>query len=64
MAFKCHFWENKSGFWGRVVSLTPPHPISQMPDAKKHVFKIIGARKKVFQGLFDLKKDIMCQKMA
>ena len=39
------FLGQKSGFWGRVVSLTPPHHISQMPDAQKHVFKIIGATK-------------------
>ena len=39
MALKCHFWAENSSFWGRVVSLTPPHPISQVLDSKKHVFQ-------------------------
>ena len=48
--------QRKIAFWARVVSKSPPHRILQIPDAKKHVLKIIGASKQVFQGLFDLKK--------
>ena len=39
IALKCHFWAEKSGFWGRVVSLTPPDPISQMLESKQHVLQ-------------------------
>ena len=40
-----NFGGKKSDFWAWVVSTSPPYPISQMPDAKKHVFQIIGASK-------------------
>ena len=33
------FVAKNSVFWDRVVSLTPPHPISQVLDSKKHVLQ-------------------------
>ena len=42
---ECQFWAKNSVFWARVASLTPPHPILQVPDLKKHVLQDEGARK-------------------
>ena len=39
MALKCHFWAKNRVFWARVVSSTPPNPISQVLDSKKHVLQ-------------------------
>ena len=36
---KMPFLGQKQCFWGRVVSSTPPHPISQVLDSKQHVFQ-------------------------
>ena len=38
-AWKCQFWAKNSVIWARVVSLTPPHPILQVLDSKKHVLQ-------------------------
>ena len=50
MALKCRFWAENSGFWGRVVNLTPPHPISQVLHSNKHVFQGWEPEKWLFQG--------------
>ena len=51
-AFFAQTWPENANFGGKKVIFglgwsvqAPPYPISQMPDAKKHVFKIIGASK-------------------
>ena len=39
MALTCHFWAKNSVVWAQVVSSTPPYPISQVLDSKKHVWQ-------------------------
>ena len=37
-----NFWPKTVFFWAGVVSLTPPHPILQVLDSKKHLLQDQG----------------------
>ena len=62
MALKCHFWAENSGFWGRVVSLTPPHPISPVIDSEKHMFQGEEPKNWLIQGRPPKKWPFFAQK--